>query len=143
MKGHNKHNYIFTFGCGHANEGQYQLVQASSWSKARAIMIAKHGTAWAFQYTQEVWDSVIDNAIRNYMQIESPLNEVLKEEDFKMKCIIAGPEELIVCIGDTYEGCVVEDVEPHTEGLYYIHCGDTTFIVPADWIRWEATDARV
>lgn len=48
------HSYYFTFGADHlGGRGfrRYMVVQAESATHARQLMTAKHGTAWAFQYT--------------------------------------------------------------------------------------------
>ena len=47
--------YIFTFGCGHLNEGKCVRVQGD-YAEAREKMVDKYGLKWAFQYPAEEWD---------------------------------------------------------------------------------------
>lgn len=48
--------YIFTFGCGQQNEGRYVRVRGSYW-EARQKMVERYGLNWAFQYSEEQWNT--------------------------------------------------------------------------------------
>lgn len=56
--------YYFTFGCGidDPHRNCYTVIEASSWSEARKIMVSRFGTHWAFQYEEKDW--VIDPKTR-------------------------------------------------------------------------------
>ena len=47
--------YIFTFGCGHPNEGLCVRIKGG-YGEAREKMIQKYGLKWAFQYDAGEWD---------------------------------------------------------------------------------------
>lgn len=68
--------YIFTFGLGGPNAHVYQPVSASGWEEARKAMLDKHGTKWAFQYTEEEFE---DGRGRGYFSNLEPL-ETLQAE---------------------------------------------------------------
>lgn len=57
--GDSKTFWIFTFGCGQKYEGGYVKVYAKTYQGARAKMIARYGSDWAFQYSEEEWDEWI------------------------------------------------------------------------------------
>lgn len=42
-------DWIFTFGCGQKHAGHYVRIKGT-YKEARAKMIEKFGTEWAFQY---------------------------------------------------------------------------------------------
>lgn len=45
--------HFFTFGLGHDLAGHCQPIVADSPELARQVMIDKHGSKWAFQYTSD------------------------------------------------------------------------------------------
>lgn len=55
-----RHDYIFTLPAaeGHFMCERYVYVTAANWEEARARMLEKYGTRWAFQYeAQEFFDN--------------------------------------------------------------------------------------
>lgn len=54
----NKKVWIFTFGVG--SENRYKLVKIhGTYGEARAKMIKKYGTKWAFQHSEKEWNEWI------------------------------------------------------------------------------------
>lgn len=49
--------FYFTFGFGQPNEGCYVEIVANSYNEARAEMISRYGTKWAFQYDESEWNN--------------------------------------------------------------------------------------
>lgn len=49
-------SWIFTFGCGQTHEGRYIRIYACDYDEARAEMIRRYGTEWAFQYSEQEWN---------------------------------------------------------------------------------------
>lgn len=66
--------WYFTFGCGQPLGGNCQPILAPSYSAARAMMCSIYGDKWAFQYSQEQWESNRDNPDRYWpMEHELPV----------------------------------------------------------------------
>ena len=47
--------YYFTFGVGQKYEGKFVKITAESYMDARAKMVDRFGTKWAFQYSEDEW----------------------------------------------------------------------------------------
>lgn len=47
--------YYFTFGVGQKYEGKFVKIIAESYMDARAKMVDRFGTKWAFQYSEDEW----------------------------------------------------------------------------------------
>lgn len=47
--------YYFTFGFGQKYEGKFVKITAESYMDARAKMVDRFGTKWAFQYSEDEW----------------------------------------------------------------------------------------
>ena len=47
--------WIFTFGYGQKHEGHYVRVKGD-YGTAREKMVARYGSKWAFQYSEEEWE---------------------------------------------------------------------------------------
>ena len=67
--------YVFTFGCGHPNEG-YCVRIKGNYGEAREKMIQKYGLKWAFQYDARQWDEWKKDPDRAWcMEKEIPFEE--------------------------------------------------------------------
>lgn len=52
--------FYFTFGYGHIHQGYYQPIKAKNMPNAYNTMNDIYGTDWAFNYTQEDWNTMDD-----------------------------------------------------------------------------------
>lgn len=57
--------WIFTFGCGHEHAGKYVKIHGT-FSEARQKMFDKYGEDWAFQYSEENWETMKADIHRMY-----------------------------------------------------------------------------
>ena len=55
--------YYFTFGHGHEHYGYYVKIKGT-YAVARAKMFERYGDKWAFQYSEEDWQKIIDDPHR-------------------------------------------------------------------------------
>jgi hypothetical protein len=53
--------WYFTFGEGQKHEGYCQPIIATGRRKAREAMCRIHGNVWESQYSESVWEDVVDN----------------------------------------------------------------------------------
>jgi hypothetical protein len=72
-----KKYFYFTFGYGNPNEGMAQMVEAENEDKARAAMIKAHGLRWAFCYSADKWNEMINDENRVY-PIEKLMPKILR-----------------------------------------------------------------
>ena len=56
-----KQLWIFTFGSGQKHGGHFVKIYGT-FEEARSEMIAKYGTEWGFQYTEEEWNDYVKEA---------------------------------------------------------------------------------
>ena len=50
--------YYFTFGAGQQHDGMYVAVHEAMYLIARQVMMARFGTAWSGQYSQQQFDQL-------------------------------------------------------------------------------------
>ncbi len=58
-----RRNWIFTFGQSHRFAGKYVKI-FGTYESARAEMFERFGEEWAFQYSEEAWQEIVDNPAR-------------------------------------------------------------------------------
>ena len=69
-----RQKWRFTFGCGQAHYGYCQPI-IGTFNSARKKMFELYGAEWAFQYSEEEWQKIIDNPNR-YWAIEEDLEVI-------------------------------------------------------------------
>jgi hypothetical protein len=72
--------FIFTFGSGQPLAGRAQPIHASSWDRAREIMVRVYGLKWGFQYDEEQWHKMETDKNR-FWTMEALLPPIYDEED--------------------------------------------------------------
>lgn len=60
-----RRNWIFTFGNDHEFAGNYVKI-FGTYEEARAEMFSRFGDKWAFQYSEEAWQEIVDNPDRKW-----------------------------------------------------------------------------
>ena len=71
-----KDSWIFTFGHGQQYAGKCVRVYADSYGDARAKMVEKYGTHWAFQYSNDEWEE-IKNDPKRYWDMEEEFEVIV------------------------------------------------------------------
>lgn len=66
--------YIFTFGVGQQNEGKYVKVRGN-YGTARQKMVERYGLNWAFQYSEEQWNTWLKEK-PSYIHAETELDVI-------------------------------------------------------------------
>lgn len=70
-----RRNWIFTFGNEHRFAGKYVKI-FGTYESARAEMFKHFGDRWAFQYSEEAWQEIVDNPKRTWpVEEEMSLDE--------------------------------------------------------------------
>lgn len=69
--------WVFTFGYGQEHAGQCVKIRGT-FDGARSKMINKYGTKWAFQYSQEQWERIKNDPLRNW-PMETAVVEGIEE----------------------------------------------------------------
>ena len=67
--------WIFTFGCGQQHAGHYVKFYGT-YTSAREQMLEKYGTEWCFQYSEDEWNTMLNNPNRRF-----PMETELKEDN--------------------------------------------------------------
>ena len=60
-----RRNWIFRFGQGHQFAGKYVKIFVT-YESARAEMFSKFGDQWAFQYSEEAWNDMVNDPKRRW-----------------------------------------------------------------------------
>ena len=64
--------YYFTFGAGQAHDGCYVIVHQEMYLAARQVMVARFGTRWSGQYSQQQFDHLgLVNKMDLYSEFEN------------------------------------------------------------------------
>lgn len=66
--------WYFTFGYGQPHQGYYVKIKGS-YSEARTKMVKKYGIRWAFQYSENEWNDILNNPDR-YWPMEKELEVI-------------------------------------------------------------------
>lgn len=73
-------SWVFTFGCGRDvygdKAGKAVRIFADSYGEAREKMVKVHGTKWAFQYSAEEWEAMVNDPNR-FWDMEEELEVIL------------------------------------------------------------------
>lgn len=67
--------WIFTFGCGQEHAGFY-VKFFGTYSEAREKMFEHFGDKWAFQYSEEQWNTIVERAAKFGYSIEKELGGI-------------------------------------------------------------------
>lgn len=66
--------WVFTFGMGHEHRGHYVRIHGT-FSEARAEMVRRFGSEWAFQYSEDAWQETVRSMTVMGWPVETELEE--------------------------------------------------------------------